>query len=64
MDSNLQTELSTILSQYQNSFINKVYADENNESDILMNVFSLTAETKRKMVSIGEHNWEGVGRKL
>ncbi|TAE59672.1 MAG: restriction endonuclease [Nostocales cyanobacterium] len=48
MDSNLQTELSTILSQYQNSFINKVYADENNESDILMNVFSLTAETKRE----------------
>lgn len=48
MDKDLQTTLATILSQYQNSFINKVYVDENEDYDILMNVFSLTPDMKRE----------------
>lgn len=48
MDFDLQKELATILIQYQNSFSNKVYANENDEYDILMNVFSITPETKRE----------------
>jgi hypothetical protein len=48
MNPDLQNSLSVILSQYQNSFSSKVYSDENDECDILMNVFSLTAKTKRE----------------
>ena len=48
MNPDLQNSLSVILSQYQNSFSSKVYSDENDECDILMNIFSLTAETKRE----------------
>jgi len=40
--------LKNILSQYQNSFIKKIYSDENNDYDILMDIFSITPDLKRE----------------
>lgn len=48
MDSHLEESLSAILLQYQTSFNNKVFANETDEYDLLMNVFSLTPKIKRK----------------
>lgn len=48
MNSNLLENLDNILSRYQRSFSGKVYADESDEHDWLMDVFSLTPETKRE----------------
>lgn len=48
MNSSLQEILGAILFQYQKSFSNKVYVDENDEHDLLMDIFSLTPETKRE----------------
>lgn len=43
-----ESELDSILSKYQKSFVKKSYTDENNESDILMEVFGITPEMKRE----------------
>ncbi len=43
-----EPSLDEILKKYQNSFIQKVYSDENNTSDILMDVFDLSAEVKQE----------------
>src|SRR5438445_4068378 len=40
--------LNGVLSQYKLSFSDKVYEDENNEPDLLMNVFGITPELKRE----------------
>lgn len=40
--------LSRILNQYKDAFTGKVYIDENNESDLLMDVFGITPELKRE----------------
>lgn len=40
--------LEAILSRYQGSFIEKAYDDENNDHDLLMDVFGLTPELKRE----------------
>ncbi|NJN99813.1 MAG: restriction endonuclease [Anaerolineales bacterium] len=40
--------LSGILNQYKASFSDKIYNEENNESDALMNVFNITPELKRE----------------
>ncbi|MGK7883008.1 MAG: hypothetical protein AB4057_00070 [Crocosphaera sp.] len=44
------TELSldNILKKYQNSFIQKVYSEENDVTDILMDVFGLSPEIKQE----------------
>lgn len=47
-DSELSINLKDILSRYQTSFTKKMYRDENNEHDVLMNVFSLTPKIKRE----------------
>lgn len=47
-NSKLNTNLENILSQYQASFMQKIYREENQEDDVLMNVFSLTPEIKRE----------------
>lgn len=36
-----ERELENILEKYQNSFIEKVYGEENQEYDLLMNVFGI-----------------------
>lgn len=45
---NLDLELRTILIQYQQSFTEKTYNSENNENDILMDIFDITPELKRE----------------
>jgi len=40
--------LKGILSQYQNSFSEKAYSDENNDHDPLMDVFGITPSLKRE----------------
>lgn len=47
MDS-IQVELQLIFEKYQKSFSKKIYADENEESDLLMEVFGVTQELKRE----------------
>ena len=44
----LVSALSDILSQYQNSFSDKIYHEENNELDALMDMFDITPELKRE----------------
>lgn len=41
-------ELKSIINQYKESFTEKTYNEENNESDILMDLFSITPELKRE----------------
>lgn len=40
--------LNLILSSYKSSFEGKIYVDENNETDLLMDIFGLTPEIKRE----------------
>jgi len=46
--SKLNLELRTIITQYQQSFSDKSYGEENNEDDLLMNIFNITPELKRE----------------
>lgn len=46
--SEIPNKLEEIITAYEESFTEKVYSDENNDSDILMNVFGLTPELKRE----------------
>lgn len=43
-----ERELENILENYQNSFIKKVYGEENQEYDLLMNVFGIPPSLKRE----------------
>ncbi|HCM0814591.1 MULTISPECIES: hypothetical protein [Vibrio] len=45
---NLETNLDQILKKYQSSFIDKVYTDENDDCDLLMNAFGISPELKRE----------------
>ena len=40
--------LTGILSEYQRAFADKAYSDENNDHDVLMDVFGITPELKRE----------------
>lgn len=44
----LSARLSEIISSYQRSFVDKTYDDENDEHDVLMDVFGLTPAIKRE----------------
>ncbi len=44
----VEKSLGDILSQYQQSFTGKVYLEENDESDLLMDAFALTPQLKRE----------------
>ncbi len=44
----LQTDLRQILVQYADSFSAKSYGEENDDYDVLMNVFGITPELKRE----------------
>ncbi len=43
-----ESALEQILNRYQNSFIEKVYASENQDSDLLMDVFNISPALKRE----------------
>ena len=47
-DVNILTTLDGLLTQYRAGFSNKVYSEENNEHDVLMDVFGITPELKRE----------------
>jgi hypothetical protein len=40
--------ISSVLQAYHDSFSSKAYSKENNDSDILMNIFGITPELKRE----------------
>lgn len=42
------SQLDRILQQYYQSFTDKVYADENNDMDLLMDIFGITPALKRE----------------
>jgi hypothetical protein len=44
----LELQLRSIFSQYKESFTDKTYNDENNDSDVLMEIFGITPELKRE----------------
>ena len=44
----IEAKLDSILKRYQTSFIDKVYSDENDEHDILMDAFGITPQLKRE----------------
>lgn len=48
MDLNVETQLRKILDQYKNSFAEKVYREENEDHDVLMDVFGITPILKRE----------------
>ena len=37
-----------ILENYQDSFSKKIYSKENNDVDLLMNIFNISPQTKRE----------------
>lgn len=45
---NIENRLNKIIDTYQSSFSSKIYLDENNDHDILMNVFGITPLLKRE----------------
>ena len=44
----LENSLNSILGQYHQSFTDKIYSEENNEADLLMDIFAITPELKRE----------------
>ena len=44
----IENQLDVILKKYQNSFTDKSYSDENDDLDLLMNVFGLSPKLKRE----------------
>ena len=45
---NIEEKLSSILKQYQDNFSNKIYVDDYNATDILMEAFGITQDLKRE----------------
>jgi hypothetical protein len=46
--SSIEQSLGTILNQYKQSFTAKIYREENDDIDLLMEVFGITPEMKRE----------------
>jgi hypothetical protein len=44
----LITSLEAVLAQYRDAFAEKIYGDESDQHDLLMDVFSVTPEQKRE----------------
>lgn len=44
----VESSINSVLQKYQSSFVDKVYSDENEDYDILMEVFGITPELKRE----------------
>jgi len=44
----IENNLDEILRKYQSSFIEKVYSDENDDHDLLMDSFGITPQLKRE----------------
>ncbi|MDQ6786111.1 MAG: hypothetical protein M3033_04745 [Acidobacteriota bacterium] len=48
MSSKIDEQLRSILGQYKDSFAAKEYGEENNDHDVLMDVFGITPDLKRE----------------
>jgi hypothetical protein len=48
VNSDIENQLRSILDEYKTSFSEKEYPDENDDYDVLMNVFGITPELKRE----------------
>lgn len=48
MNPKIEEQLRNILGQYRDSFITKEYGEENNDHDVLMEVFGITPDLKRE----------------
>jgi hypothetical protein len=48
LENTLEQQMRNIISQYRESFTDKTYSEENNDSDVLMEVFGITPELKRE----------------
>lgn len=48
MNSNIDNQLRDILAQYKTSFSGKIYREENEDHDVLMDVFGITPIVKRE----------------
>ncbi len=48
MNSTIENQLRSILDQYKTSFSEKIYREENEDFDVLMDVFAITPELKRE----------------
>jgi hypothetical protein len=48
MESNIDTQLRNILDQYKTSFSGKIYREENEDYDVLMDIFGITPILKRE----------------
>ena len=44
----IETNLDAVLKKYQSAFTQKVYSDENDDHDILMDAFGITPQLKRE----------------
>lgn len=44
----IESKLDEVLRRYQSSFVEKVYSDENDDHDILMDAFGISPELKRE----------------
>lgn len=44
----IERNLDAVLTRYQSSFSEKIYSEENEEFDLLMNAFSITPQVKRE----------------
>lgn len=44
----IEANLDAVLTKYQNAFTEKVYSDENDDRDILMDIFGITPQLKRE----------------
>jgi hypothetical protein len=44
----MENRLDNVLSRYHSSFVKKVYSDENDDHDLLMDAFGITPELKRE----------------
>lgn len=43
----MKTAIENELTNYRNKFSNKIYCDENNDTDILMDIFCISPALKR-----------------
>ena len=57
----LEGLLEGITKKYQLSFTDKIYDNENDDGDLLMEVFGITPELKEKTDSIGDESWVCAG---
>ena len=52
--------INPILEKYYKAFKEKTYSVENNDTDVLMDIFGITPEQKGKQAVLGKGTWNDV----